>query len=115
MTITEFYEITGSNYADVKQRLMRDELITKFVKKFIDDNSYQQLCEGHTLGDIELAYRAVHTLKGVAGTLGFSKLQAAASELTEQLRPHTSPIDEALYKNVCDNYDWIVDNIKRLD
>jgi len=44
-------------------------------------------------GDHATAFRAAHSLKGIAGTLGAKALETSASALTETLRPAT--LDEA--------------------
>ena len=91
MTVKEFYEITGGDYARVTELLMRDELIKKFVLKF------------------------AHTLKGVAANLSFARLQSAVSDLTEQLRPCTEAADPALVQRVDECYASVMDNMKELD
>ena len=52
-----------------------------------------------TARDLPAAFRAAHTLKGVAANLGFAKLAAAAGELTEILRKGSfEGADEAFLK-----------------
>ncbi len=115
MTVKEFYEITGGDYARVTELLMRDELIKKFVLKFAEDGSYNNLKEAIAKGDIEGAFRAAHTLKGVAANLSFARLQSAVSDLTEQLRPCTEAADPALVQRVDECYASVMDNMKELD
>ena len=55
----------------------------------------------------ELAFRAAHTLKGVCANLGFERLRASASDLTELLRKtDTIPAEaEALMELVRRDYE----------
>lgn len=95
MDIKEFYNVVGGDYDEVLARLQSDVLIKKFVLKFAADPSYKDLQEAKRAGDISTAFRAAHTIKGVAATLGLTKLAVAASALTEELRPQKSfPLQE---------------------
>ncbi len=51
--------------------------------KFLDDNSYANLKEAIAAGNVEEAFRAAHTLKGVCLNLGFDNLYKASSAITE--------------------------------
>ena len=54
--------------------------------KFLDDNSYANLKEAIAAGNVEEAFRAAHTLKGVCLNLGFDNLYKASSAITEIFR-----------------------------
>lgn len=87
MTIKECYEAIGGDYEAVYQRMMKKEaLVIKFAKKFLDDDSFKNLQENLDVGNIEEAFRAAHTLKGVAQNLAFDTLYKPSSELAEILR-----------------------------
>ena len=86
MSITECYASFGGNYEDVKERLRSDALIERFAVKFLSDTSYENLCNAMKDRQYPEAFRAAHTIKGVAMNLGFSKLAGSASQLTELLR-----------------------------
>lgn len=92
MTIQECYEKMGGDYAQVAARLPSARLIERFIVKFLDDDSYANLCSAMKDGHREEAFRAAHTLKGVCGNLSIVRLYDAASELTELLRPQMDAI-----------------------
>ena len=92
MTIQECYQKLGGEFAQVEKRLPSVGLVRKFIVKFLDDDSYSNLCLAMQNGQREEAFRAAHTLKGVSANLGFSRLLASAGELTELLRAETEPI-----------------------
>ena len=86
-TLREAYENIGADYDDVLHRLMdSDDMVARFAGKFLEDPSMAQLEDALTAGDVEAAFRAAHTLKGVAQNLGFSNVFEPASALTESLR-----------------------------
>lgn len=77
----------GVDVDGILQRFMNNEaLAERFLKKFPDDETFGKLEEAVETGDYEEAFKEVHTLKGVAGNLGLTRLFACASELTEKLR-----------------------------
>lgn len=112
MTIRELYDQIG-DYDDVLARLMSDKLIEKFALKFENDKSYGEMKEALDKDDRELAFRAVHTLKGVAANLSFVYLRKAASELTEQIRSQEQAADPALVAEVERCYTEVIDALKR--
>lgn len=95
MNLEECYEYFGGSYADVKSRLMKDELIQRLVIKFLADPSYGNLSKAMEQADHGAAFRAVHTLKGVSQNLSFDRLSSSTHELTETLRRwEREPVDE---------------------
>ena len=92
MTIQECYQKLGGEFAQVEKRLPSVGLVRKFIVKFLDDDSYSNLCLAMQNGQREEAFRAAHTLKGVSANLGFSRLLASAGALAELLRAETETI-----------------------
>lgn len=77
MTIQECYKKMGADYQEVLGRLYNEAMICKFVRMFLQDDSFQILEEALRRGDVKEAFRGAHTLKGVCQNLGFSNLYAA--------------------------------------
>lgn len=92
MNIKECYDAAGGNYDEVIRRFFKEELLTKFALKFLDDKTYDTLIADLEKGDIEASFRGAHTLKGVAMNLSFTELYIVSDELTEMLRP-LRPVD----------------------
>ena len=61
MDIKECYTLIGADYNEVLSRLSSEKLITKIVKKYLDDTSFNDLKEGIETKNIELAFRGAHT------------------------------------------------------
>lgn len=111
MNLEELYVALHGDYAEAKSRLMSDKLVGKFVMKFPADPSMQQLRDAVAAGDNATAFRASHTLKGVAANLAFTRLKDAASLLTEQMRGKDVPADEELLSKVEEAYDQVIANL----
>ena len=94
MTLSEFYTRLGGDCAAELQRIPSEKMIKKFLKMYPGDPSFQQLTDAIAVSDWPVAFRAAHTLKGVAQNLGLDQLQRVSSALTEALRggkPLTEP------------------------
>ena len=75
----EFYAAVGGDYDATLNRIPKESMVLRFVKKYADDKTYAQLTEAVKAQDWETAFRASHTLKGVAQNLGFDGLYAPRS------------------------------------
>ena len=117
MTVEECYEQMGGDYADVTSRLRTDERIKRFLLKVADDASFNNLCENLAAHNIEEAFRAAHTLKGVCSNLSLTKLFQSASAITEMLRGQTeySAAVEPYLDRLKADYAVTIDCIKNLD
>lgn len=86
MTVKEFYDRIGGDYNDAVQRFQSDAVILRFLKMFLKDDNINLLSQSIEKGDVKNAFRAVHTLKGIALNLSFSEFADTCSAMTEHLR-----------------------------
>lgn len=115
MNINECYQAMGADYEEVFGRLRSERLITKFVLKFPGDPSFSQLQSTLEEKNVEEAFRAAHTLKGVAQNLGFTPLYEATTTLTEVLRAGNLPEDDNMMNAVAKEYERTVAAIEQLN
>lgn len=115
MDIKSFYDEIGSDVTDVEKRLGSLTTAEYFVKKFAKDQTYASLVEAYESGDNEKAFRSAHTLKGLCSNLGFDKLYASASALTEALRGG-KPLagTENLYETVKNDYKTLIAALSKI-
>ena len=105
----ELLRETGIDYEDGLARFMNNtQLYEKFLLRFLDDTTFPDLLAALDQGDADLAFRAAHTLKGVAGNLSLRGLLAAVEPLVEALRRQSLeeartllPQAEAAYGQTC--------------
>lgn len=104
MLLKECYNLFGGDYEAVRQRMMKDEIIEKFVIKFLTEPSYQNLCDTIESEDYVEAFRAAHSLKGISANLGFLRLEKSSGVLTELLRDNGGrQIDREIVKELLEN------------
>lgn len=96
MSLEVFYDRVGGSLADTLRRLPSEAFIKKFLLRYPDDPSFPQLEEAVAQSDWETAFRAAHTVKGVAQNLGLEDLYRSADALTEALRGGRALTDRAL-------------------
>lgn len=115
MTIKEFYEKIGGDYDEVLGRLFSEALIKKFLIKFLTDKSYQTFFEEIEKQNIEEAFRAAHTLKGVCQNLGLGTLFKSSSDIAEALRGGQNNVTQPMHERLKADYEYTVECLKAID
>jgi two-component system sensor histidine kinase/response regulator len=85
----ELPTIEGLNVRDGLSRVAGNQkLYLRLLRQFIDQqgSTVNQVVDALRAGDIPLAERLAHTLKGVAGSLGAGAVHRAASDLEKAIR-----------------------------
>lgn len=115
MNLMELYVTIGSNYQTVLDRFGgHDVLLAKFVGSFLDDATYLKLVDAVQTLDGQAIESHAHTLKGVAGNLGFERLYAACGDLVSSVR--YGRLDEIPdhFQKVSQEYETICEEIKNM-
>lgn len=113
MTLSECYKLAGGNYEEVTDRLGNEILVERFLIKFLQDPSFVQLSAALEEQDVQNAFRAVHTLKGVCLNLGLTELFEVSSALTEKLRGMDMSGYEPYYEAVKKEYKRVSDTLQQ--
>lgn len=105
----------GVDVDEVMERFMNNEtLLEKFMRKFKADPNYQELLDAVEKKDIQRAFTASHTLKGVSGNLSLKMLQDQVSEQCECFRAGDFEAGAALMGKVMEEYCRIVEALDRV-
>ena len=87
----------GVNTDDGLSRCMGNEAFYfKLIGKVVDDKNFEALEEAVAAKDLDAAFDAAHSLKGVLGNLALTPIYDPVFEVTELLRAR-SDIDYAPY------------------
>ena len=114
MTVEQVYKNMDSDYASVKDRLQNDALIEKFLIKFLADESYANILKNLEEQNLEEAFRAAHTLKGVCQNLGLDRLYKSSYDVTEALRNGKNDVTPEMMEKLESDYDVTVASIREL-
>ena len=116
MTLREFYTAVDGDYEDAAGRLPGDAFLLRFLRMLPKDGSMAQLTAAMASGSAETAFRAAHTLKGIALNLSLVRLAEACAAMTEALRDSDRlPEDGALYEAVSREYERVSAAMGQLD
>ena len=114
MELSAFYAAVGGSYEEVTSRFQTDERTRKFLGMFAKDQSFDQLTAAVEAGDAQTAFRAVHTLKGIALNLALGDLAEACSQMTEALRGKDTLPESGYYEKVKAAYETALAALKEL-
>lgn len=86
MNLKDCYIKFDGDFDEVMGRLRREQLIVKFLYKFLDDKSFDQFETAMGNKDYDEALRAAHTLKGICQNLSFTRLYESSNQITNALK-----------------------------
>jgi len=86
------------------------ELYQQFLSQFLYDGSFEEFWAGMEMGDLQMAEKAIHTLKGTAGNLSMIRLFELSDEIVEALREGKTAEEirtliyetREVYEKICD-------------
>lgn len=118
MTVKELYENIGGNYESALRVLMSDQLIARFIVKFLQDKSCERLLSAQDAHDPAALFESAHAMKGVCANLGLDNLSRQASDIAEQFRPGSTRTmsDAELSERIAairSDYERSVESIRR--
>lgn len=113
MTLKECYAAIGGDYENVIERLRSERLVQKFVLRFLDDNSFELLCDSMENKNYNEAFRASHTIKGICQNLSFNRLYESSYKMTEALRYGYTPEAETFFSKLKEDYKMLVETINK--
>lgn len=103
----------GVQVDDALSRLLENEsLLERILKKFLEDRSYISLCEALENHDIQGAFMASHTLKGICGNLSMNELYDHISDQVECLRREDLAAAEDLMPQITQDYNILCHAIR---
>ena len=101
---------------EIMERMMGSEaLMKKLLKKFLSDTNFSALEKALSDNDVAEAFRAAHTLKGVAGTLALTGMHSIVAEITELLRNDNILQAKNKFPELADAYDSVIKMIEKLE
>ncbi|MDE6584617.1 MAG: Hpt domain-containing protein [Anaeroplasmataceae bacterium] len=87
MDVREFYKSLNIDPTEVLHRFGDNEqMLTKFLTKFLNDTTFVQLTQALEVKDWELVFRTAHTLKGLCGNFDFKELFELSAKIVERYR-----------------------------
>jgi two-component system sensor histidine kinase/response regulator len=113
----EFTSIAGINVEEGLGRVNGNkDLFTKMLTKFYQDNLNikSEIQKAVDDGEIKLAERMVHTVKGVSATIGAKKVAEASEPIETGLRKGKKKINKKLFKEFSKSLDEVLEALKEI-
>ncbi len=115
MQIQEFYEKIEGDYENIKGRLRSDDLIQRFVLKFLNEKSFEEMMVTAENNDVENTILTSHKLKGVVANLSFDKLFTLLTALLADLRQENQDtVNMELIQKIKEEYEYTIKMIGEL-
>ncbi len=103
----------GIDLPDLLNRLMQNKtLIRVFVKKFLEDKSYDRLCAAVEKNDLKQVEFEAHSLKGMCGNLSLKTLYELFSEQVRLVRGGEGERATYMMAAINEEYKNAVDNME---
>ena len=114
LAIKQRLEQAGTEYDKGLERFMGNvALYHKFLLKFLADHSYEEFRQALERGDLPVAEKSVHTLKGTASNLSLMALFHAADDTVQAIRAGKKGDElQSFTQAVRENYDTACEAIR---
>ena len=108
-------EEIGIDVDSVLDRFMGNEgILTRFLKKFLDDANSEKLKDAVEKGDAEAALTASHTLKGVSGNLSMNRLYELTTRQVQLFREGKEAEARGMMDEITETYQGLIQGIKEI-
>lgn len=116
MDLKSLYSNVGGDYELIMARMgNKEERVIKFLKKFLDDRSFDDLKKALSERNAADMFRAAHTMKGVALNLELHDLQLSSGQLTDAVRDGAIPDNiQELFRQLEKDYNIVIDSVSQL-
>lgn len=105
----------GVNVETAMERFMgNEELLVRFLKKFLQDNNYELLKDAMEEKRYKDAFTAAHTLKGLCGNLSLVSLFDIVDKELEFLRNDHYEEAEQVHPDLVKEYERIIPILEAL-
>lgn len=106
--LKERFDDYGADYVETMRRFLGNEaMYLKFLKRLFQDDNLEKLGQALHNQDLTGAFEAAHTLKGVTGNLGLSRLYQAVCTIVEPLRRKEDRNYAPMYDEICSEFDRV--------
>ncbi len=116
MKIEDAEKMLGWNVEETLKRFSGNRaLYRRFLQKFPQDPTFEKLQNAVKSDDFSAVETAAHTLKGVAGNLGFSVLFTKSAELVNVVRSGETNRIHPLFAEVETEYRRVISGISAIE
>lgn len=97
----------------MKRFLGKEDMYLKFLKRFLEDESFSNMERYLEQNNVEEAFKAAHTLKGVVTNLGLESIMCSVLPITEELRAGSLEEGKNMMEQLKKEYEMVVNILKK--
>lgn len=86
MTVQECYDSIGGDYPDILNRIPKDDLILKFLKKYAAGKDFDAMIDAYERKDYQKLFETSHNIKGITLNLSLVKINQIITKICESVR-----------------------------
>lgn len=86
MTVRECYDSIGGDYLDIWNRIPKDDLILKFLKKYAAGKDFDAMLDAYERKDYQKLFETSHSIKGITLNLSLVKINQIITKICEAVR-----------------------------
>ncbi len=111
-TFKEIFQNYGGDYNSTMPRFMNQEaMYLKFLDMLFKDDNLKKLNDAIQSSDLDKAFEAAHTLKGVVANMGLTPMYNAVCVIVEPLRAKRGDAD---YSTMLSDIEKEYDEVQKL-
>lgn len=116
MNLKDCYNAMYADYEGVMSRLLKEERVIGYLRKFTEDKSFAGMLDAIYGNDYTTAINEAITLAGICDNLGLKLLSKSLEPVLHMLRNRTVPelLDSSIEKLKME-YEHVINVIKSLD
>lgn len=97
----------------LKRFMGRMDFYEKYLRRFLEDTCFEKITVSLKEGNVEEAFTASHTLKGIAANLGLTRLYDVDVVLVEKLRANNTEGIQEDYDAIKEEYERVIGLIRQ--
>lgn len=118
MSMFELYNKIGADYQVAQSRLGNEKIIERFIKRFVEDKTFESLKAAYASDDEAVIYQEICTFMEVCGSLSLNRLAETAGVIMDAYRPENTSIRDAfhvadLFDTLFEQYDSTLAEMKK--
>ena len=83
----ELYTRIGADYTDARQRFGSEKTIERFIRRFVEDRTFENLKSAYDSKDEKAIYYEICEFAEICGSLSLNRLSETAGVIMEAYRP----------------------------
>ena len=116
MKLRDICDKLNINYEENISRFAGNENIyIKFLKKFLEDNTYNNLKQAYNQKSYEDIEKNAHMLKGLSANLGINRIFILSNDIVQSVRRKEFNKIDSLYNILSKEYELTLQMIRNID